>query len=96
MNLKLLEGKFTISYSPTYRNPYLEFTDPVTGIERTVWYEDSRSVLEKIKLAEMFGIQDISLWRLGQIPDFQSPAGSEPVYMDVWQTILSKMGDKKP
>ena len=90
--LKLLEGKLTISYSQTYRNPYLKFTDPATGIERTVWYEDSRSVLEKIKLAEMFGIQDISLWRLGQIPDNLPQKGSKPVYMDVWQTILSEMG----
>lgn len=94
--LKLLDGNTAISYSPAYRNPCLEFTDSLTGIKRTVWYEDSRSVLEKIKLAEMFGIQDISLWRLGQIPDFQSPADREPVYMDVWQTILSEMGDKKP
>lgn len=94
--LKVMDGNFTITYSPTYRNPYLKFTDPATGIERTVWYEDSRSVLEKIKLAEMFGIRDISLWRLGQIPDFLPQKGSKPVYMDVWRTILSTMGDNKP
>lgn len=93
---KLLESKLAINYSPTYRNPYLKFTDPATGIERTVWYEDSRSVLEKIKLAKMFDIADISLWRLGQIPDFPDKPGSQPVYMDAWQTILSTMGDNLP
>jgi hypothetical protein len=94
--LKLLSGDFTMNYSQAARNPSLKFTDAAAGIENTVWYEDSRSVSEKIKLAEMFGIQGISLWRLGLIPDFPPQEGSKPVYMDVWQTILSKMGDKKP
>lgn len=94
--LEVLKGDFTLNYSKNARNPYLNVTDTATGIKNTVWYEDSRSVLEKIKLAEMFGVQGFSLWRLGQIPDFLPQEGSKPVYMDIWQTILSEMGDKKP
>ena len=85
--IKLFESNPDLQYSDLYRNPYLKVTDGSTGIERIVWYEDSRSVSEKIKLAKMFGISGISLWRLGNIPDMESGDGSVP-YMDVWQSIL--------
>lgn len=82
----------TVNWSQNSRNPYLKFTDAATGIENTIWYEDSRSVQEKMNLAEFFGITDISLWRLGLIADREPVPGSKAVYMDVWQTILSEMG----
>lgn len=88
--LKLFSGAFTVNWSPNSRNPYLKYTDAATGIENTVWYEDSRSVQEKLDLAELFGIQQVSLWRLGQIPDIVSPVGSKQTYMNIWQTILNE------
>ena len=33
-----------------------------------VWYEDSRSVGEKVRLAKLFGVTSVSLWRLGNLP----------------------------
>lgn len=87
----LNSGKdISYEYSKTYENPYLKYTDIDTGIESTVWYENTESVMAKIKLASFFGIQGISLWRLGQIPDYLPEDGRE-LGMDVWQSILKEM-----
>lgn len=90
--MKLLDSGREISffYHEDYENPYLKYTDSETGIEYTVWYEDKRSVLAKVKLARYFGIEGISLWRLGSIPDREDPGQNSP-YMDVWQSILAEI-----
>lgn len=80
----------TYQYSPEYANPYLKYTDPKTGTENTVWYENTQSVMEKIKLAKLFGIQGISLWRLGLIPD-SGPDDAKIPAMDTWWKILNEM-----
>jgi spore germination protein YaaH len=49
--------------------------------------------LGKIQLARLFGIQGISLWRLGQIPDY-NPSGKDAHEMDIWQNILDEMEKK--
>jgi len=84
--IKQLDNNPVIEYSDTSRNPYILLTDS-DGIKRTIWYEDTRSVTEKIKLAGMFGIDGISLWRLGNIPDYV-PSDGKTVYQDVWQNII--------
>lgn len=93
--IKLLESGTPLSfnYSEKYANPYVKYTDPESGVENIVWYENTASVLEKIKLARLFGIQGISLWRLGQIPDYQ-PADKDAHGMDIWQNILDGMEKK--
>lgn len=90
--LTLLNSGTPISYqySKDYGNPYLKYTDLKTGTENTVWYENTESVMDKIKLAELFGIQGISLWRLGTIPDYQ-PEDGRKLGMDIWQNILSEL-----
>lgn len=84
--IKLFDNNVTMGYSDTSRNPYISFTDS-SGMQDTVWYEDTRSVTEKIKLAGMFGIKGVSLWRLGNIPDYV-PADEKNLYQDVWQNVL--------
>ena len=56
-----------MGYSEVYRNPYLTYTTE-TGEEIFLWYEDARSVSDKLALAKLFGIRGVSLWRLGQVP----------------------------
>ena len=70
----------------------MKYTDDSTGVEYTVWYENSRSVLAKIKLARHFGIDGISLWRLGLIPDGSDPEQNTPG-MDVWQSLLAEISN---
>lgn len=67
-------------YSQTYRNPYLTIQDG--DITKVIWYEDSRSIEDKIELAKMFGINGVSFWRLGLIPDENATA-----YSNIWSTV---------
>lgn len=59
-----------IKYSKTYESPYIVFKNTLDGTDNIIWYEDTRSIGAKLKLARYFGIEDISLWRLGTIPDY--------------------------
>lgn len=82
--------KITYLYAKDYENPYIKYTDSKTGFENTVWYENSESVMQKVDLAKLFGIQGVSLWRLGTIPDYR-PDNGKDFDMDVWQSILGEM-----
>jgi len=90
--IKLLQTNQSIqyNYSEVNENPYIKYIDTDTGTENTVWYENTRSVMQKVRLARFFGIQGISLWRLGQIPDITAEAGQD-FGMDIWQSLLSEM-----
>lgn len=69
-----------VKYSDKYKNPYIVYDD---GEEKQIiWYEDETSVKDKIKLAEMFGIDGISVWRIGLIPE-------EGGNLDIWSGIRS-------
>ena len=58
-------------YSDVYRNPYLIYeTDD--GERIFLWYENSQSIGEKMALAKCFGVRGVSVWRLGNIPDYSS------------------------
>jgi spore germination protein YaaH len=81
---RLRQAGTVFDYSETYRNPDIYYTTE-DGCRYRLWYEDERSVSDKIKLAEMFGITGISLWRLGNVPDYGDPG----LYYDVWDEILS-------
>ena len=57
-------------WSETYHNPYLRYATP-EGQHVFLWYENGRSVGEKVSLARMFGVKNVSVWRLGLIPSYQ-------------------------
>lgn len=65
------------------RNPNLYYT--ADGEHYRLWYEDAQSVQEKLTLARMFGIQGVSVWRLGMIPDYSDI----PDY-DVWSVLSAR------
>lgn len=90
--MKLLKSDQEIEYyyDEKNANPYIKYIDTSTGVENIVWYENSQSVMEKVKLAKLFGIEGISLWRLGQIPNEPDIAG-KPFNMDIWQRLLNEM-----
>lgn len=79
---KRLTGGAVQGYSQTYRNPYLTYTTE-DGKHMFMWYEDSRSVEEKVTLAKLLGVDNVSLWRLGEIPD-DSTAG---LYFNVMDAV---------
>ncbi|MGI6029009.1 MAG: S-layer homology domain-containing protein [Candidatus Heteroscillospira sp.] len=65
-------------WSDTYKNPYAKYTTE-DGRAYFLWYEDARSVSEKLRLARLFGIEGVSLWRMGTIPN-------ETAY-EVWSAV---------
>ena len=79
---RLIDGGTNIAFGATSRNPYASYYNSQTGLNNVIWYEDSRSVAEKIQLAKMFGIYDISVWRLGNIPNYKD-SGDKKVYMEL-------------
>lgn len=69
-------------YSEVYRNPNIHYTTE-DGKEIFLWYEDTRSVGDKIQLAKLFGIKGVSLWRIGIIPNY----ADDGLYYNVLETI---------
>jgi len=66
-------------WSETHRNPYIIYTIE-TGERVFLWYEDSRSVYERLKLTRLFGINSASVWRMGIIPNADA--------WDVWGNFV--------
>lgn len=79
---RLKQADTQITYSPSYRNPRASYTDD-TGSQVVLWYEDARSVADKIRLARMFGVNGLSIWRLGIIPN----DAADGIYYDIWNAI---------
>ena len=77
-----LKGGAQMGYSEVYRNPYISYTTE-EGKNIFLWYEDERSVSDKLQLAKLFGIRGVSLWRLGTIPDYTD----EGLYYNVMDSI---------
>lgn len=79
---RLRQEDTLMGWSETHRNPYLYYTTE-NGARYRLWYEDARSVMDKIELARMFGITGVSLWRLGNIPAYDDKG----LEYDVWSAI---------
>lgn len=79
---RLAQNDTEITYSQAYKNPYA-FYNTESNQQILLWYEDSRSVKDKINLAKMFGIKSVSIWRIGTVAN-----GNSEQYMDIWNTII--------
>lgn len=73
-----------IGYSNIYQNPFIIYSED--DISSIIWYEDDRSVSTKIQLAKDLGLGGISLWRIGNIPDY-----SADIYLDTWDLIRQEI-----
>ncbi len=71
---RLAQKDTVIEYSQKYRNPKATYTND-KGQKVVLWYENYQSISDKIILAKMFGINKISVWRIGQIQN------------DIWSAI---------
>lgn len=58
-----------VQWNTRWRSPWFKYNDGVS--QRTVWYEDSRSLKEKLSLMQEYGLRGFAAWRLGdEGPDF--------------------------
>ncbi len=53
----------SVYYDPTYHAPSLFYR--INGVPYTIWYENARSVAEKIALVKKYKLGGVSLWALG-------------------------------
>lgn len=73
-------------FYPNYSyNPYARYHDDSDNTDNVLWYEDSRSIKAKMELARLLGIEGVSIWRLGNIPNDSAN------YLNVWQTITQEV-----
>ena len=79
---RLKQSSTIITYSQQYRNPYAYYQDD-EGQDILLWYEDSRSIADKIQLARMFGVNGLSIWRIGAIGTDDTPG----IYYDIWGAV---------
>lgn len=75
---RMAQPDTVFGWSETYLNPYIIYTTE-TGARVFLWYQDSRSVDAKLRLARQFGVTGASVWRMGIIPN-------EPGW-DVWESF---------
>lgn len=80
-----LKGGAVMGYSETYRDPYITYTTE-DGKNIFLWYEDERSISDKVDLAKLFGIKSVSLWRLGTIPNYSD----EGLYYNAMDAVLEE------
>ncbi|MCT4593387.1 MAG: glycosyl hydrolase family 18 protein [Anaeromicrobium sp.] len=77
-----------IFYDIKSKSPCITYYNGEDSTKNIIWYEDKRSVFEKINLVDEFGLGGISIWRIGSIPEFYS-SGKTSLHLDVWQEIQS-------
>ncbi len=65
-------------------NPFIEYTTE-DGEHYKLWYENVPSVEQKLRLARLFGVTGVSVWRLGIIPTYPEV----PDY-DVWALLSAR------
>lgn len=64
---RLAQPDTQFGWSDAYASAFAKYTDD-DGKQITIWYENARSTTEKIELARMFGVNGLSVWRLGGVP----------------------------
>lgn len=69
-------------WSDTYQQPYAVYTTE-DGSRYFLWYQDDQSVLTALNAAKLLGVGGVSLWRLGNIPQYGGSGGWN------WNSLLA-------
>jgi len=72
-----------VIFDPETQTPMFSYTD-AEGNDHEVWFENSQSILAKIRLAWNLGIKGVALWRLGM----EDPA--------IWTMLRNDVVVRKP
>ena len=81
---RLAQADTVVTYDESDRNPSALYTTE-EGMTVRLWYEDARSVADKLTLARMMGVTGVSVWRLGNVPAY-----SDLPHYDAWAAILAQ------
>src|SRR5699024_12793717 len=63
INLAMRQGA-PINYSEEYQAPFFYYTDE-RGQNHVIWFEDSRSIAEKMLLTREYGLLGTGAWQVG-------------------------------
>lgn len=80
----------TLGYNNELQSPYIQYYNTIDKSWNVILYEDSISISAKIDLAKEFGLGGISVWSLGNLPDFNDTTGKAH-HLNGWSVITDKM-----
>ena len=80
----------TYGYNKELQSPYLEYYNTKDQSWNLILYEDSNSITAKMELARSYGLGGISVWSLGNVPNYNDESGTT-YYLNDWDTILFNM-----
>ena len=77
-------------YNNELQSPYIQYFNSSDKSWNVIIYEDSNSIASKIELSKEYGLGGISIWSIGNVPDYSDASGAK-YHLDGWSTILSEM-----
>ena len=79
---RLKQPTTVFGWSDTARSPWCTYTTE-SGQNIFLWYEDARSIAQKLSCAKLLGVNSVSVWRLGLIPNY----ADEGLHYDVLRVV---------
>ncbi len=85
----------TYGYNNELQSPFVQFFNVPDKTYNVLLYEDAKSVTAKIDLIKQYGLGGVSLWSLGNVPDYTDKI-SKAYGLNLWDTIITKLPIKAP
>lgn len=80
---RLTQKGSVMGWSDTARSPWCTY-ETESGQHIFLWYEDARSIGQKLSCAKLLGVRSVSVWRLGMIPNH----ADEGLHYDVMSELV--------
>ncbi|HEX3028023.1 MAG TPA: leucine-rich repeat domain-containing protein, partial [Clostridia bacterium] len=77
-------------YNNELQCPVIQYLNNSDKTFNVIVYEDSSSISAKLKMAQAYGVGGISIWSLGNIPDYNDANGKK-FQLNVWTSLTSGM-----
>ncbi len=77
-------------YNNELQSPFIQYLNVSDNTQNIIIYENSKSIKAKIDLAKQYSLGGISLWSLGNVPDYNDKT-AKAYGLDVWNTILASL-----
>ncbi len=77
-------------YNNDLQSPYIQYFNSSDKSWNVILYEDSNSITSKIELSKEYGLGGISIWSIGNVPDYNDSTGLK-YHLNGWSTILTEM-----
>lgn len=82
------------SYNNELQSPSIQYYNSFDKTYNIIIYEDSASMTAKMNMAKAYGVRGLSLWSLGNIPDYNDTNGMK-FKLNIWQTITQGIKNLK-